>query len=153
MSTTSARTPVLRQVRFADLTPAELYALIKLRVDTFVVEQNAAYAELDGRDQDADVVHLWHESGGEILSVARMMDDTFEGDAVGRIGRIATTPAARGQGLAAQLVQAAIDHFAPKPVVLAAQAHLDQYYARFGFVEQGKRFEEHGIPHVWMRRG
>lgn len=155
MEAASTPAPVLRQSRFADLTPAELYALIQLRVNIFVVEQQGIYPELDGRDVEPDVVHLWHDLGGEVVSVARMLTTSGPGgEVVGRIGRIGTAPAARCRGLAGELVRAAIDHFAPGPVVLAAQAHLEGYYGRFGFVATDEpRFEEHGIPHVPMRRG
>ncbi|MEN0014766.1 MAG: GNAT family N-acetyltransferase [Solirubrobacteraceae bacterium] len=149
---TDAR-PVLHRSPFADLTPAQLYAVLRLRSEIFVVEQEGVYQDLDDHDADAAMIHLWHEAGGQIVSVARMFETTDDaGRPVGRIGRIGTSKAARGPGLARELVQAAIDHFAPKPVILAAQSYLEAYYASFGFVVDGERFDEHGIAHTPMRR-
>jgi ElaA protein len=147
----SAR-PELRSAAFPDLTVAQLYAILRLRVDAFVVEQHCAYPELDGRDTEHGVIHLWHELGGEVLSTARLLTEDYDGHRTGRIGRIATAPAARGRGLAAELITRGIEHFAGHPVVLGAQLHLEDYYGRFGFKRSGETYDEDGIPHLPMRR-
>src|SRR5918995_6475626 len=94
----------LRQARFAELSPFEVYALCRLRVDVFVVEQQCPYPELDGRDTEPATVHLWFEEDGEVLATIRVLDD---GD-TRAIGRVATAASARGRGLAAQLMEAGL---------------------------------------------
>ena len=126
-----------------------LYAMLRLRVDVFVVEQECPYAELDGRDLDPGTRHLWTEQAGRLTSYLRLLEDA-DGDL--RIGRVCTAPAHRGRGLAEQLVLAALAVAGDRPVVLDAQSHLQAWYSRFGFAAAGPEFLEDGIPHVPMRR-
>lgn len=145
--------PQLRSATVADLTPTQLYAILRLRIDVFVVEQDCPYPELDGRDTEPSTVLVWHEDiDGTVVSTARFLTDIEGGQPVGRIGRIATAPVARGLGLAAELIRHGIAHFDGRPVVLGAQAHLEAYYGRFGFERSGPNYDEDGIPHLPMRR-
>ncbi len=141
-------TAVLRTARFAELTPFEVYALCRLRVDVFVVEQECPYPELDGRDTEPGTLHLWAEEDGEVVATIRVLDD----GASRAIGRVATATSARGRGLAARLVEEGIALCAGVPVTLGAQAHLQGWYERFGFRVSGPGYVEDGIPHVPMRR-
>ncbi len=138
----------LRTARFAELTPFEVYALCRLRVDVFVVEQECPYPELDGRDTEPGTLHLWAEEDGDVLATIRVLDD----GASRAIGRVATAASARGRGLAARLVEEGIELCAGVPVTLGAQAHLQGWYERFGFRVSGPGYVEDGIPHVPMRR-
>src|SRR5688500_18863445 len=114
--------------RFAELTPAELYGLLRLRVDVFVVEQQCPYPELDGRDTEPGTEHVWFEEDGAVLATIRVLDD----GASRAIGRVATAEAARGRGLAARLMADGIAGCAGLPITLGAQAHLEAWYERFG---------------------
>jgi predicted GNAT family N-acyltransferase len=139
----------MRTARFAELTGAEVYGLCRLRVDVFVVEQQCPYPELDGRDVEPATVHLWFaDDDGGIAATIRVLDD---GD-TRAIGRVATAAAHRGEGLAARLIEAGIALCEGAPITLGAQAHLEGWYARFGFVRSGPGYVEDGIPHVPMRR-
>jgi ElaA protein len=138
----------LRQARFAELSPFEVYGLCRLRVDVFVVEQQCPYPELDGRDVEPATVHLWLESDDEVAATIRILDD----GASRAIGRVATATAFRGQGLAARLIDEGIALCGDVPMTLGAQAHLEGWYARFGFRRSGPGYIEDGIPHVPMRR-
>jgi ElaA protein len=140
--------PVLREARFAELTPFEVYALCRLRVDVFVVEQECPYPELDGRDVEPATVHLWFERDGEVLATIRVLDD----GATRAIGRVATAVPARSAGLAARLIARGIELCGDVPITLGAQAHLEGWYERFGFRRSGPGYVEDGIPHVPMRR-
>jgi len=140
--------PRLRRASFAELSPFEVYGLCRLRVDVFVVEQECPYPELDGRDVEPSTVHLWFERDGEILATIRVLDD----GATRAIGRVATATSARGQGLAARLMEEGIALCDGVPVTLGAQAHLAGWYERFGFRTSGPGYVEDGIPHVPMRR-
>ena len=138
----------LRQARFAELTPFEVYGLCRLRVDVFVVEQECPYPELDGRDLEPATVHLWLQSGDEIAATIRELDD----GASRAIGRVATAAGFRGQGLAARLITEGIALCGEVPITLGAQSHLEGWYERFGFRRSGPGYVEDGIPHVPMRR-
>jgi ElaA protein len=138
----------LRRAPFAELTPFEVYGLCRLRVDVFVVEQECPYPELDGRDTERTTVHLWFESGGEVAATIRVLDD----GANRVIGRVATAAGFRGRGLAARLIEEGITLCAGAPITLGAQAHLEGWYERFGFLRSGPGYVEDGIPHVPMRR-
>jgi ElaA protein len=141
-----------RRAVVADIDPETLYRLLWLRVAVFVVEQRAAYPEIDGRDIEPGAELLWAEEAGEVLSTARVLRDP---DAL-RIGRVATAAEARSRGVASAIMRAAVarcDEIDPGlPVLLDAQEHLVDWYARFGFVAEGERFLEDDIPHRTMRR-
>lgn len=143
--------PALRDAPTEELDAATLYALLRLRVDVFVVEQQCAYPELDGRDLEPDARQLWVEQDGAVLATLRLLR---EPDGCARVGRVATAAGARRSGHAAALLRHALDLVGPGvPVVLDAQAHLAGWYARLGFVPVGPEYLEDGIPHVPMRRG
>lgn len=135
-----------------EMDPVVLYRVLELRVAVFVVEQHAAYPDLDGRDVEPGAELLWAEEEGTVLSTARVLRDA---DAM-RIGRVATADGARSRGVASALMRAAVERCtetAPElPVVLDAQEHLTDWYGRFGFRPGGERFFEDGIPHVRMVR-
>ncbi|WP_457255725.1 GNAT family N-acetyltransferase [Pedococcus sp. P5_B7] len=146
--TSSTPTPDVRTARFADLDPLTAYRLWALRSAVFVVEQDCPYLDLDGRDLEPLTRHLWVEQDGEPVATLRLLDD---GDQL-RIGRVATAVSARGRGLAASLVRAALALAGERAVVLDAQSHLVDWYAGFGFAPSGRGFLEDGIPHTPMRR-
>jgi ElaA protein len=139
----------LRTAGFAELDAATLYALLRLRVDVFVVEQQCPYPELDGRDTEPSTVHLWLEQAGAPVAYLRILR---EPDGRARIGRVAVAGPARGGGHAARLMRHALELVGTQECVLDAQAHLVEFYTRFGFTPAGDEFDEDGIPHVPMRR-
>jgi len=146
-SLTSGRVDVL-DATVADLDPTTLYRILELRSDVFVVEQQCVYLDLDGRDLEPAARQVWVERDGEVLATLRVLADD---DRTRRIGRVATHRNARGAGLAAQLMQRALELTAGHEVVLDAQTYLFDWYARFGFVRDGDDYVEDGIPHVPMR--
>lgn len=132
-----------------DLDAPTLYDLLRLRAEVFVVEQASPYLDPDGRDLQPDTRHLWVEENGTIVAALRVVR---EPTGVYRIGRVVAAKRARGRGLAAELMRAAIVVIGDDPVVLDAQAHLEEWYRRMGFVRTGPVFDEDGIAHVPMRR-
>lgn len=132
-----------------DLTAAQLYALLRLRAEVFVVEQACVYLDPDGRDLEPATRHLWveDEGTGEVLATLRVL---AEPDGAASIGRVVTAPAQRSRGLAAALVERALEPPTPRPVRIDAQSHLVAWYGRFGFVVDGDEFVEDGIPHTPM---
>lgn len=134
----------------ADITAAELYPLLRLRVDVFVVEQDCPYPDLDGRDLLPDTLQVWAQEDGRVLGCIRVLG---AGTPEPTIGRVATAVPARGRGVAGALLEQGIVACGPAATIhLHAQAHLEQWYARYGFVRAGENYDEDGIPHVPMTR-
>lgn len=140
----------VRAQRFLDLDPMVAYRLWALRSEVFVIEQEALYLDLDGRDTEPGTWHVWCADGDEVpVATLRVLDD---GD-VRRVGRVATAEAHRGRGLAAAMMREVLSRWGGEPVVLDAQVRLADWYGRFGFVVSGDEFEdEDGMPHLPMRR-
>lgn len=140
--------PVLHDAPFEVLDGWEVHDLLALRSQVFVVEQACPYLDPDGRDTEPGARHLWFEGEGRlVLACARVLDD---GD-VRRIGRIATHPDHRGQGLAGRLIERFLAT-TEGPWVMDAQAHLAGWYGRFGFAAAGPDYVEDGIAHRPLRR-
>jgi ElaA protein len=142
---------------FDDLAPAEVYDILAARSAVFVVEQNCVYGDVDGLDTQA-----WHLSAYSTFSRGRptlagylrvLLPDTDDTDI--RIGRVLTMPDFRGMGIGRALLERALTHIYAQwpgvPIRLHAQAHLQPFYAAFGFEPISDEHEEDGIPHVWMR--
>jgi len=142
----------IRLSPLAEIPATTLYRILWLRVSVFVVEQEAAYPELDGRDIEPGALLAWAEEDGAVLGTLRLLD---EGERW-RIGRVVTSAAARGRGVGADLMSRAIDDAlerdAARPFVLDAQEHLADWYGRFGFIQSGPPFVEDRIPHIPMER-
>jgi ElaA protein len=136
------------------LAPRELYAVLRLRAEVFVVEQRCAYLDPDGRDEAA--LHVRALAHGTLLAYARVVPPGGHFASCAAIGRVVVAPAARGQGLGRAIVQAAMEaHFARAGVselALAAQAHLQGLYGSLGFARRGETYDEDGIAHVDMYR-
>ena len=137
----------IRDRKFSRLTTDQLYAVLRLRIDVFVVEQECAYPELDGRDKESGTRHISIEDDAGVRAYVRLLDD---GDAR-RIGRVVTRVDARSNGLAGALVDYVVEH-SDGPWVLDAQSYLVGWYRDQGFTVDGEGFVEDGIPHVPMRR-
>jgi ElaA protein len=139
----------VHRARGADLTPAALYGLLRLRVAVFVVEQRCAYAELDGRDLEAGAVHFWVGPDDAPLACLRLLT---EADGTCRIGRVCTAATARSRGWGGRLMAAALTEVGDAACVLDAQEHLTALYGGFGFTPSGPGYDWDGVPHVPMRR-
>ncbi|WP_235926002.1 GNAT family N-acetyltransferase [Actinokineospora pegani] len=145
MTTPSA----LRSVAGPDLSAAELHALLKLRTDVFIVEQKCPYPEIDGRDLDPTTQHLWWQPAQHPLAYLRVLGAP---GTTRRIGRVCTAAAARGNGLGALLMRAALDVVGPDPSELDAQTYAQAFYERFDYTAQGAPYDDDGIMHIHMTR-
>ena len=139
---------------FDTLTLAELYALLQLRSEVFVVEQTCAFQDIDGHDQVA--LHLLgYTEAGELAVYARLFEAGCS-YAQASIGRVVTSPRYRGHSLGRQLLHEAIAQceaqFGLQPIKIGAQQYLLAFYESFGFVQEGEGYLEDGIPHVHMVR-
>ena len=140
--------PDVRVDAFDDLDPRTAYSLWRLRESVFVVEQDCAYAELDGRDLEAGTRHVWVSDDGRPVAYLRILVDADEM----RIGRVLVAATHRGRGLAEALMRRALDLVGERSSVLDAQSYLADWYTRFGYLPTGPEFLDDGIPHVPMRR-
>ncbi|KQM41729.1 GNAT family N-acetyltransferase [Chryseobacterium sp. Leaf201] len=138
---------------FDEFTVPELYAVLKGRIDVFVVEQNCPYPDLDGYDQKA--LHLWAEENGEVLAGCRIFNKGIKYDEAS-IGRVLTTEKARGKNLGKQLIRYAVEtvenRFHTSEIRISAQDYLLKFYGDFGFEDTGKKYLEDDIPHTEMLR-
>jgi len=138
---------------FSELTTAELYEIIKARINVFVVEQDCPYPDLDDNDQTA--IHLWAENNGEVLAYCRIFDKGIKYSETS-IGRVITTENGRGSGLGKQLIKYALEiienRLGTSEVRISAQDYLLKFYSDFGFQDTGKKYLEDNIPHTEMFR-
>lgn len=138
---------------FADLTPTELYALLHLRAEVFVVEQNCPYLDVDHKDQQGIHV-LGYAPDGRLAAYARVFPPGVTYADYACIGRVVTAPFARGKGLGKPLVDQARETlfvtYGVQPIKISAQAHLQNFYGTCGFVGTGELYLEDGIPHRAM---
>lgn len=140
---------------FAALSTAQLYELLALRSEVFVVEQQCVFLDIDG--VDPQVWHLLgHGDDGRLLAYARLLPPGLKSPTDAVIGRVVTAPAARGSGAGRALMGEAVAHgerlWPGHAITLHAQAHLERFYASFGFTPVGQPYVEDGIPHIEMRR-
>lgn len=136
----------IHTARFDELSAHTFHDIVRLRVDTFVVEQHCPYHELDGRDLLPTTMHVWIEDGGAPVSYLRMYPDDQNAT---WIGRVVSASSHRGRGLGARLMRHALGLATP-PVLISSQSRLEAWYAGFGFVRYGEDFIEDGIPHTPM---
>ncbi|WP_299790017.1 GNAT family N-acetyltransferase [uncultured Shewanella sp.] len=139
---------------FNELSVDELYELLKLRVDIFVVEQNCPYPELDEKDRHIETRHLLgRNDAGEIVAYARLLAPGVSyTDA--SIGRVVVAEQARGGGVAYALMTEAIrlteSYWAGKNIQLGGQEYLKDFYQKLGFEPVSEVYLEDGIPHLDM---
>lgn len=142
-----------RTVPFAALTVTELYEVLQLRTEVFVMEQAGIYQDMDGSDQEA--VHVLGASDGQLVAYARCFPAGVK-FAEASIGRVITRQILRGSGMGHELMRQAIacvfGQWGAQPIRIGAQARLEKFYVQHGFVKAGEPYIEDGIPHVEMLR-
>jgi len=143
--------------RFQDLRPEDLYEVVRLRESVFIVEQNCAYPDADGRDPAAWHLLGWVEGDGarRLVAYARVFEPGIR-YAEGSVGRVVTAAEVRRTGIGRTLLSEALtrlDGLAPgQPIRIAAQRYLEGFYSGFGFRTVSAPYEEDGIIHVDMLR-
>lgn len=157
MSATKSTAPMQWQLkRFCELSVDELYEIMKLRMNVFIIEQACIYPDLDEKDRNPETLHLFATDGSEIRAYLRLLSPQFKGPSMTSFGRVCTLAAARGNGLGHELIQRAVqalERLWPNLVChISAQAHLQNFYKHYGFEAVGETYLEDGIPHVGMER-
>jgi ElaA protein len=141
--------------KFEDLNVFELYEILALRAEVFVVEQNCPYQDLDGKD-----LQSWHfmvrNEVGKLVAVTRLLPEDVSYKGYTSIGRVVSSPSARGTGagkvLMEESVKKTIELFGNQPIKIGAQTYLLKFYESFGFVSTGEEYLEDDIPHTKMVR-
>lgn len=137
--------------KFEELTPYQLYALLQLRSEVFVVEQNCVFQDADDRDQNS--YHLMGFNNNKLIAYTRLVPpgEMYE---QASIGRVVTSPSARRSGAGKELMKQSIDAvynlFGVQPIKIGAQLYLKKFYESFGFEPAGEVYLEDGIQHIYM---
>jgi ElaA protein len=136
---------------FSELTTEELYAILQLRSEVFVVEQNCVFLDMDDKDQSC--YHLMGWKGNLLAAYTRLVPPGVA-YALSSIGRVVTSPKARGKGTGRMLMQKSIDEaqrlFGKEPIKIGAQLYLQEFYSSFGFQTTSDVYLEDGIEHIEM---
>ncbi len=136
---------------FSELSLQELYELLQLRSEIFVVEQDCIYQDIDGKDNKA--LHVLGKSNDEVVAYTRIFKpgDYFKDSS---IGRVAVRKNERKYGYGKKIMQASIlavqEHFNTSKVSISAQTYLLKFYGDLGFRANGETYLEDGIPHIQM---
>lgn len=143
----------IKCVPFYELSHDELYAILALRQEVFIVEQNCPFLDADGKDQIA--LHLMiFDKDRQLVAYTRLFDKDVYYEGYTSIGRVVTSPKARGGGLGRILMEKSIekvlDLFGQAPIKIGAQKYLEKFYQSLGFAPTGDDYIEDGIPHTYM---
>ncbi|WP_443947545.1 GNAT family N-acetyltransferase [Pedobacter sp. AW1-32] len=136
---------------FSELSNQELYQILNLRNEVFIIEQNCIYPDTDFKDQHCH--HLMFFKELKLVAYARLVPAGISFDEVS-IGRVITHSSARGTGLGKILMRKAMDEcrliYGNVPIRIGAQCYAKAFYNTLGFEESGEEYLEDGIPHIEM---
>ncbi|WP_435791585.1 GNAT family N-acetyltransferase [Clostridium sp.] len=137
--------------KFNELSSDELYEILKLRSEVFVIEQECIYEDCDGKDKES--YHLFAEQNGEILVYLRILEKGVSYSEIS-IGRVLANKKYRGRGFAKQMMLRAIEFIEhslnEKEIRISAQVYLLNFYSSFGFAQVSEGYLEDDIPHIEM---
>jgi ElaA protein len=140
---------------FSELSTLELYQLLQLRSEVFVVEQNCPYQDLDNKDLKS--FHVLGYDNGKLVACTRLVPIGVSYDLEPSIGRVVTHHSVRSLGYGKLLMEYSIKEtkkrFNNNVIVIGAQCYLDRFYQNLGFVPDGEIYLEDNIPHRVMRLG
>ncbi|MEY2922997.1 MAG: hypothetical protein RL108_1623 [Bacteroidota bacterium] len=138
---------------FESLSVNELYDILRLRSEIFVVEQNCVYLDLDGKDQKA--LHLFGTFEGNIVAHARLFKPviSFVHASIGRVTVEAKHREKKwGHELMRQAIAGVLEHFGETEITIGAQLYLKKFYESHGFVQTSEMYLEDDIPHIQMEK-
>jgi ElaA protein len=138
--------------RFNELTTLQLYEILKLRIEVFVVEQKCWYQDLDDKDKEA--IHLMGWENNQLCCYARILASGVSYKDEASIGRVVTTEQMRNNGSGQKLMKEAINQcqmiYPACDIMISAQSYLINFYKKFGFITIGEQYLEDNIPHIGM---
>jgi ElaA protein len=136
---------------FDNLANKQLYAILKLRCEVFIVEQACNYQDIDGKDLKS--FHLCGWDGENLVAYARLLPAGTSFAEVS-IGRVLSSPAYRRKAAGIELMQNAIklciEKFGKQPIRIGAQLYLQKFYSSFGFEKDSDVYLEDDIEHIEM---
>lgn len=136
---------------FSALSPDELYDILQLRAEIFVVEQDCVYNDIDGLDKDA--IHQFHRKNGELVAYSRLLQPGTRFPDFS-IGRVVVKQSERGTGLGIKMMEEAkyylLEELGATKIKISAQKYLQKFYEDLGFKVVTKDYLEDDIPHVGM---
>ncbi|RLZ12376.1 GNAT family N-acetyltransferase [Faecalibacter macacae] len=139
---------------FVELTAKELYQIIQLRNEVFVIEQDCIYQDADGKDLKCG--HLWATISEEVVAYSRIVPKGISYDNEPSIGRVVSSDKVRGMGLGKQLIEYSIqtieNRLFTSSIRISAQLYLKAFYESFGFEQVSEEYLEDDIPHIEMLR-
>jgi ElaA protein len=148
----AASTATWACLTFDELTTSQLYAILALRSEVFVVEQECVFPDVDGLDPNC--IHLLGWEKGGLVAYARILPENVWRPGAVSVGRIVSSPRVRGRGLGAEAVVRALDYLRDRgntlPIELESQHRLERFYERFGFESVGEPYPKDGQPHIRM---
>ena len=136
---------------FDDLSNTEIYQILRLRSEVFVVEQECIYQDIDNKDKKA--VHIFLKEKNEIIAYSRVFKEKeyFENPS---IGRVVVANKRRMYGVGKKIMNISIDYIKKnikaKSIEISAQKYLKKFYSNLGFIQQGEEYLEDNIPHLRM---
>jgi ElaA protein len=137
---------------FNDLLPHELYKILQLRNEVFVVEQNCVFQDADNKDEGC--LHFMGFADNALVAYTRLAPPKYIYEEMS-IGRVVTSPKYRSKGLGKELMHRSIEackkHFGEGDIKICAQCYLLKFYESLGFKIIGERYDEDGIEHVHMQ--
>ena len=139
--------------RFEALSVSELYDLLQLRSEVFIVEQNCVYQDVDGKDSKA--LHLIGEDNGKTIAYARLFkpNDYFDEASIGRVVvKQIYREKKLGHILIKEAIQAIATEFNETKITISAQLYLKKFYESHGFIQTSETYLEDDIPHIQMKR-
>ena len=136
---------------FKELSVEEIYQILRIRSEVFVVEQKCIYQDIDGKDEKA--IHMMGKNNKEIIAYTRILDRGEYYD-LPSISRVVVTKKNRGKERGKRIMEESIKYInknlKEKTIVLAAQKYLENFYRELGFIPEGKEYLEDEIPHQKM---
>lgn len=140
--------------QFFELTNEEVYKILQLRAEVFIVEQNCIYQDCDGKDFDSYHFCAWND--GDLVAYTRLLPVGVSYSDFASIGRVITASSVRGQNLGKQLMERSIEEiyklFGKVPIKISAQVYLKRFYGSFSFIPKGDVYLEDGIDHIAMEK-
>ena len=137
--------------RFKELSVEEIYQILKVRADVFIVEQKCIYKDIDGKDEKA--IHVLGTENNEIIAYTRILqnDEQYNFPSISRVVvKKKNRGNKRGKKIMKETIKYIVEELKEKTIVLAAQKYLEKFYRELGFIAEGEEYLEDEIPHKKM---
>ena len=138
--------------RFNELSVEEIYQILKVRADVFIIEQKCIYKDIDGKDEKAR--HVLGKENNEIIAYTRILeeDDQYNYPSISRVVvKKQNRGEERGKKIMKETIKYIVEELKEKTIVLAAQKYLEKFYRELGFIAEGEEYLEDEIPHQKMK--